>query len=1413
MKLLTKRQFKRLCAATTASILVSTSASLPAQPNRGDLEIYETAIGTNNAGSVQPNLLFIADTSGSMDYYVAVEYQLTRDAYDPTFDYGGDGAAADDDYIYVYDNLETFSGVTITQAQNKCEALTTAHTNSPNYPVFSDKVLQWKPITSDVETSPAVVCETTSPGSTTIDLVSEGVSNSWDEMNFVSSIKLVEDDFISGTEMTLTLSNTGDRHMKGGIWVARTYSNGTQTGSGFWLCYRNTWNKGQTRSCTGDLGDIGWSYYEIEVWFNGQSGGSSASGSLEYNKNAPETQVDPDCSPSDALIEELVTDGEWSGTLETNSDAAYILECAEDAGVQGINNSSTDDEVAFCGAASCTDPRYVASSGVDWTSEGLSDKYFYTGNYHDYLNYRPVPGDLFDTRNTNYVRDRGTSNDWYSTSNRSVESFCNLFRYHDRVATDFTDTDTWSTVVGHRVTAPNEVYLEDGDDNTDFIYVCRQKQQTMIKALTDMATSISGVNMGLMQFNTSEGAYDGGSVIYHVQNINDAVARAALVSEIAALPADGGTPLSATMSEAYRYFKGNTESYSLSSIDDNDAFVSGTRTYASPITHSCQSNNLVYITDGEPDGDSAGGLTGCSGNCLDEWAEKMASEDLSGTIDGNNRVTTYTVGFDIDFDLLEDAADKGNGEYFTTENYDDLMTAFQEILMNIAISESSTLVAPTLAVNAFNVLQHRSQIYYATFTPAFNPAWEGNVKRYAITGDGTVYGQAGSGVPVIGDDGFFKSSAHSFWSDFPDGASVQQGGYREQLTNTRNVYLEGSVAVGEGTAIFKLETTTNLKNTSFGTADAAEADELRDWLLGIDIDDYDGDTSTSDAHRYAADSLHSRPFVVTYSGSDEATARDILFVSTNMGSVRAIDARSAQGTELWSYIPAELVDNVKKYRDNDPTFRHWHAYGLDAEATVWAEQAAGSTASNFNMGQVYMYQGMRRGGDTYYAWDISNADVGLSGPGSDATKPPIENLWQINGGVTSPTTTGFADLGYTWSKMVRTKIRYSCTDAATNTGCTTKEVLVFSGGYDGYYDTPANMPKTSNASNTLLGRAVYVVDAVTGALLWSTGSDNTYALELPVYNSVPADPSPVDIDADGDMDALFFVDISGAIFRVDFNQGSALGSTYATGGMIANLRENLVFRRFYNGIDVSLLAPLGEESYFALSVGSGYRASPKEEETWVNRFYILVDENIGGPALYGPNDDDIDEDSITYSYVETRGSDTEGNEIVTDRAIITPSDLHVYTSADPYNRGRLVNAEDEPDGEYGFYRNLDSSGSRNYEKILQSSVTFGGDILVSSFLPLGKGNEAVETCGSGQVGAGRVYRFSVETGSSTFDTDGDGDIDANDDGYIDLERPGIPPDTTILLIPELVTCIGTECSDEWLDLETGQAERTYWRED
>ena len=1039
----------------------------------------------------------------------------------------------------------------------------------------------------------------------------------------------------------------------------------------------------------------------------------------------------------------------------------------------------------------------------------------------------------------------------YKANTKNLSNFCAYFHGagrrsagHDMVfigSNTHRNSGGWrpgqGKPINHPVGPPNEVYLK--NDDSGKLYDCRQKAKTMTDAIGFLGQNVSGINLGLMRYNryneqgrASNVRNRGGTVVYHVQSLKEQADRDKFLDvKNKQLGMAGTTPLAESLAEAYRYFRGDTARYARNYSNtsrpetkyttDPDSFrtpgrytkrgkVTQKGVYKSPIQSVCQSNYIAFLSDGLPSYDSGGGVaTSCEAksgdlergnNCLDDIAEKLANEDLIPGLDGKQSVNTYTVGFDIDFPLLKTTADKGKGQYYTANNYSELLDALKRI---VKITKKPQLVAPSVSVNRFNRLQHRTDFYYATFDPGLNSAWEGNVKRYKLK-DGKVFDASNPPAEAVDQNtGLFKETARSAWLDSdapPDGPDVKQGGYRAELTNTRTLYLPAALFQDSKTGITQVAGNDKLKPASFGLGSDAEAATLRNWLLGIDVDDYDGDNDKTDAHRYASDSLHTSPFVVTYAGTESAP-RDIVFVTTNLGALRAINA--SNGEELWSYIPTELAKNANIYRSDDPTKNHWDVYGLDGQATLWiTEPTSVGTGSTRKVDKVRLYQGMRRGGRSYYAWDLSNADKDIGGNSSQA---PIAELWKITGGSTS----GFSDLGYTWSKMLRTRLRYDCASAS---GCTSKDVLVFSGGYDAYYDTASNAPKTSATGNTLLGRAVYIVDALTGAKLWSAGpagSADNHDLQLPIHNSVPGDPAVLDVDGDGDLDMLYFVDISGAVFRVDFDHNKAF-SAMSTGGQVADLGETSVFRRFYNGPDVALFAERRDPPYLTVGIGSGYRANPTDElknsanQPARNRFYVLKDKHPAGPARFGGTGSN--KNDITYRYVETRDSAGE----LTGRDLIKVANLHKYVADNPATTVNEEKPYSRNSGKHGFYRELDAK-----EKVLQTSTTFDGDILMTSYLSERAGSTTTtvaEQC-SAQSGEGRLYKFSANTGTNTFVINRPNQVKPTPIPYKSLLGGVIPPEPSVLLVPKPVVCVGRQCFENLVSLdEIGKAERVYWRE-
>ncbi len=151
--------------------------------------------------------------------------------------------------------------------------------------------------------------------------------------------------------------------------------------------------------------------------------------------------------------------------------------------------------------------------------------------------------------------------------------------------------------------------------------------QTRLEIVQDVATSTIGqlatsanVNVGLMQFSNNTnggcgitGTSEGGMVLREMGPVETQAPL--MIADIAALNADGCTPLSESMYEAYLYLSGSRVDYGINSrksptlaqpsILSSRQPTPNTGIYQSPLTISCQKNFIVLLTDGIPTADNS----------------------------------------------------------------------------------------------------------------------------------------------------------------------------------------------------------------------------------------------------------------------------------------------------------------------------------------------------------------------------------------------------------------------------------------------------------------------------------------------------------------------------------------------------------------------------------------------------------------------------------------------------------------------------------------------------------------------------------------------------------------------------------------------------------------------------------------
>ena len=711
-------------------------------------------------------------------------------------------------------------------------------------------------------------------------------------------------------------------------------------------------------------------------------------------------------------------------------------------------------------------------------------------------------------------------------------------------------------------------------------------------------TVIDNVNVGIMRFNQQEG----GPIIQAMTDLD--ANRAAVLAKIDSLSAGGYTPLAETLYEAALYWRGMDahwgELINDHTTDPAALDSSGPENYKQPPTNSCSKNYNILLTDGNPVRDdkapglaptlpnyaAALGRANCDGagqgRCLDDISEYLFNEDIDTVLDGEQFVTTHTIGFSIDLDILRTTAERSEGIYFLADDVESLAFALLDIVAEIN-ERNLSFAAPAVSVNAFNRTQNLNDLYLTVFSPKTKMHWPGNIKKYRVD-NGQIVDANGLGA-VNPATGFFDDAAQSFWTvGGPDGNSVSKGGAANKLPApaSRKLYtnagFDNDLTVGSN--VLSPANSGAFDRTLFGlTGSPGEptVDEMIRWMRGEDIQDEDNDSATT-VRNAMGDPLHSQPAAVVY-GGNVAAPDVVVYAATNDGYLHALDGTT--GVELWSFVPYEMLSGmVRLFYNPNNKFKNYGIDGHVVPIVVDRDNNGIIDGTDF----VYILFGLRRGGDNYYALDVTNKN-----------SPKL--LWQVQ----------LTDGGQSWSTPVVARVDINT--AGLNAD---KAVVVIGGGYDSVQDGSIFTPAPDSA-----GAGIHMLDLVSGAELWRAGTDNAADLQLAsMTRSIPTQVRVIDMTGDGLADRMYASDMGGQLLRFDISNGQA-PSNLVAGGVIAQLgAEGLVAptdadnRRFYNSPDVSIFTDRNQNRRFiSLSIGSGYRAHPLYTGN-TDRFYSVRDPNV-----------------------------------------------------------------------------------------------------------------------------------------------------------------------------------------------------------
>lgn len=565
-----------------------------------------------------------------------------------------------------------------------------------------------------------------------------------------------------------------------------------------------------------------------------------------------------------------------------------------------------------------------------------------------------------------------------------------------------------------------------------------------------------------------------------------------------------------------------------------------------------------------------------NGFYADEWARYMLAQSI----------ITYTIGViktpgcKAEYAaLLTSMATVGDGKYYPTTTYDDLVLAFTQIFSEIQ-SVNSVFASVSLPASVGTQGTFLNQIYIGMFRPDADakPRWVGNLKQYKL---GIVNNELKLVYDLTDDDtdntndisainantGFVTPCGRSYWtpstpdtywalkpqgdcagvpnsgataaelkaSNYPDGQIVEKGaqGYRLRATSPadRTVYTCSST-FASCTALTDFATTNGAITAALlGAADDTEKNNMINWARGANTKSEDMGLATTDMRRDVhGDVVHSRPVAINYGTSADPDV--VVFYSANDGMLRAIKGNrfyddDSQGSELWSFIPPEFwvqstgTGKLKRIYQNTVavTFPgpgvNPKPYAIDGPIGAFKGQI---DVSGTMTDKTFLYASMRRGGRAIYAFDVTDQDA-----------PELK--WKIGcpinlSGTTSPDDTGctvapstsgdISAIGQTWSPPSVIKAE-GYNDGATP--AVYKPMLILGGGYDTCEDTDDG--SDNNACSSPKGDKVYVLDADTGAI-------------IKTFDTVRSVSAGVTVDSDdaGLAQYAYTTDTGGNIYRI-----------------------------------------------------------------------------------------------------------------------------------------------------------------------------------------------------------------------------------------------------------------------------------------
>ncbi|MDO9451469.1 MAG: PilC/PilY family type IV pilus protein [Stagnimonas sp.] len=500
--------------------------------------------------------------------------------------------------------------------------------------------------------------------------------------------------------------------------------------------------------------------------------------------------------------------------------------------------------------------------------------------------------------------------------------------------------------------------------------------------------------------------------------------------------------------------------------------------------------------------------------------------------------------------------------------------------------------------------------------------------------------------------------------------------------------------------------------------------------------------------------LHSKPLAINYGTRAGRSTDDVRVVFGSAdGYLRMV--RDDTGVESWGFMPQAVMRNLKTLREN--VAGSALPYGVDGSPLVLIRDRAPTTGANAGKlgiigdvvdnptanppiegDRVLLFFGLRRGGNAYYALDVTDPDT-----------PKL--VWKISpeGLLRAGQTTvdagsaaQFAKLGLAFSTPQVGRIRRDV-DGSLGNDSSALTTLIFGGGYNGGLNAAgAKIGKDLNNSRNgtaaarvgtddSIGNALFMIEAATGKLIWravrsesttaaytATSGTRSYAHPM-LADSIPSDLTALDTDNDGFTDRLYVGDTGGRLWRADL--ASKLASAWTITPIASVGRHNSTAtnnlandRRIFFAPDyVPLRNTVNKQGSDIVLFGTGDREDP----------FNLVTEN----SFYAVRDTDL-------------VSGKAAGEIITTETSSSLPKQASFTNISAVSSSALADIS-------GFTTGYRVQFARTGEKHFSAPVTLGGTTTFTSYVPPDTSAAGGRVCAPTE-GTSRLYSVGVRKGEA-----------------------------------------------------------------